>query len=145
MLFGLIRREKSNRDDEICARLDRYSSYVYQFLTRPDENTDSPFIQTVQQAADIFADRLSTRLEAARRGQLGGAMKGVNAALEAQAMQDAPEAALADAIEKQFKMKKNSLASTGLQIFIDRFMKNQGNSFPAISSGNGSNQNNFTL
>lgn len=81
----------------------------------------SPFGQLVEQIAEVQAARLGTTIQAGIRGSLGGQMKGIVPALEAEAVQAYPELGIAEVLPKS--LKKSPVAQVGLQLLIEKLMK----------------------
>lgn len=105
----------------------------------PGEDGLSTFGQIINSTADVFSQKIGTSTQAAIRGSIGGTMKGVNAALENEAMAENPNLAVLQALPKS--LKGNPIALMGLQAIISRI--GQG---PASQGNNGHNaQAKFTL
>lgn len=99
----------------------------------------SIFNQAVNEILEGGAQRVGVHVQAAIKGSIGGTMKGVNAALEKEAIDGNPTLALAGALPKS--VKKNPLAMIGLQMLAQKIGNGGGNA----SSNNGATQAKFTL
>lgn len=78
----------------------------------------SYFNQTINEITDITAQKVGTSVQAAIRGSIGGTMKGVNAALEAEAIENDPTLAVVSALPKS--LRKNQIAMVGLQMLMQK-------------------------
>jgi len=111
------------------------------FVTAPSQNEPSDFAKVCDNIAELFANRTGVVVQAALRGAMGGTMKGVNAALEKQAIEENPQLSLAEALPKS--LKKNPLALMALQSIMSKVMA--GSSGSSGSSGNGHQHAKFQL
>lgn len=86
----------------------------------------SPFGQLLNQFAEIQAQRLGVTVQAAIRGSVGGKMKAIVPALEAEAAAEYPELGLAELLPKS--LKKSPAAQVGLQLLLNKIMANKSGS-----------------
>lgn len=90
--------------------------------------------QMLDSVSQSMAERIGVTTQAAIRGSLGGTMKSVNAALEAEAVQADPSLALTQALPKS--LKKNPIALLGLQALMNKVISGQASTgIPSPSNG----------
>lgn len=79
-------------------------------------------LSAIGQMLDCFsqsvAERIGVTVQAAIRGSIGGTMKGVNAALEKEAIEENPNLAMMQALPKS--LRGNPIAMMGLQAILSR-------------------------
>jgi len=109
------------------------------------EGQSSVMGAAVQEWAETISQRIGAHTQAAIKGSIGGTMKGVNAALEQEAIAENPALGLVEMLPKS--LKKNQLAQVGLMSIINRFMQGSGSGGPGGpgSSNNGQGQTKFML
>jgi hypothetical protein len=113
-----------------CSRLvDNLKAQVLGFVTTDTAGTLSPLGKSIEAITQSFADRIGVVVQASIRGAIGGSMKGLNNQLEAEALRENPQLALANILPKS--LKKNPAALMGLQLLMNKVAagsgKNSGN------------------
>lgn len=98
--------------------VEEIATTVEDLFTARSEDLPSPFVQAVQQITAGLSEQIGVKTQAAIRGSIGGTMKGVNAALEREAIEQNPELAVYEALPKS--LKKNQVAMLGLQYILNR-------------------------
>lgn len=78
----------------------------------------SLFSQTINEILEGGAQRVGGHVQAAIKGSIGGTMKGLNSALEKEAIEGDPTLALAGALPKS--LRKNPIAMIGLQMLAGK-------------------------
>lgn len=84
------------------------------------EGEPSLFVQIADQITENAASKIGIHTNAAIKGSIGGTMKGLNAALENEAIESDASLALAAALPKS--LRKNPVAMMGLQQIMQRVM-----------------------
>lgn len=112
---------------------------ISNFFLVTNESGYTGYSEVVNNISDVLSQKIGITVQAAIRGSVGGTMKGVNAALEKEAIENNPELAIMDVLPKS--LKKNPIALMGLQAIISRI----GSDPSSGSKTNGSAQTKFSL
>lgn len=108
---------------------DSLADQVNNYFVSTDSKIPSPFSQSMDSIATLFADRNRVALSAAERGAQGAAARDLNRGLEEIATESNPALAIAAGMPKS--LRKNPLAQAGLQMLINRILQGE------LSKGNG--------
>lgn len=132
---SVVQNVKTNR------RLDDYSEGFKDFFTAESEAGGTAFNQSVNQFADIIAEKLALTTQAAIRGSMGGVQRTINQGLEQTALDANPALGAMELLPKS--LRKNPLAMAGLQTLMQQTMGGKQQNRPS-DNGN-SNQVKFSF
>lgn len=129
---------------KITGMAQSFAYTIEDIFTPRSANEPSLFAQTVNEIAEGIAQKTGIHINAAIRGSLGGTMKGVNAALEEEAIAGDPALAVASALPKS--LKKNPIAMIGLQMLMQKALSGTNASQQAVNNnGHNNSQAQFNL
>lgn len=113
----------------------------YQAFLEVEANGSPRYVNLYGQFTEDISKRAAVSVQKALAGSLGGQMKGINAALEQEAMEENPGLSLAEFLPK--KLKKNPLALMGLQAVYQKMAQSLVKGQQA-AGGNGQGQTSQT-
>lgn len=116
--------------------------FVSELFISQAEGEPPAIIKGIAAISEDMAQRIGISTQAAIRGSIGGTMKGINHALEEEAVAQDPGLALMNALPKS--LKKNPLAVMGLQAILSK-MQTRSPGIPNNAGDNGSNPVRFNL
>ncbi len=127
--FGYLILAVSRAKRGLQTRVVYYEEMFESFITAPKEGDPSPLSTMLDSIAVIFSQRISSSLQAAFRGMLGGTMKGLNASLEGEAVESNPQLSLVNMASPQLakRLGKNPLAMMVLDRLIGKVLGGGGN------------------
>lgn len=115
LLGGVYAYKKANR------AANEVKDTLFDIFKPQPEGKASHFGQIVDQIAEIIASHTGSSVQASIRGAMGGTMRGINSALEQEAIEANPQLAIAEMLPKS--LKRNPLAVAGLQQIVGNILQ----------------------
>lgn len=131
----LILRQNDRIDNQVGA----ICNFLAGVFSKPDPNSDPLIHQIINLNADLTGQRVAQSLFNQQKAAVGGSIKGINSALEAEAIEAYPDMAIAQALQKA--LPKNQIAQAGLGMLIKKILAGSGGSTNILAGSGGSRTN----